>query len=133
MDPERCGICEAADRDLGILIGSRSSPAPDKITNAYARLSVWVTHVRAMAGAAATHVAGLQLANLTGTAYLANVQSALADPTLEDRWLTAMRGSVQDELFASALVLLLRSEHIWPVGAHRKQSERIARSWGWSG
>jgi hypothetical protein len=48
MTAERCGICEAANRDFDILIGSASLPAHQqtKVTQAYTRLGPWVTHLR---------------------------------------------------------------------------------------
>jgi hypothetical protein len=137
MTSTRCGICEAGDRDLGILIASLSfTPSQltnDKIAKAYARLSSWVTHIREMAGAAQAHIAALELPNLSGTAYFRNVTAALANPKLQDPVVAGMRRSQQDELIASALVLLITGTNIWPLGAHREQSERIAISWGWKG
>src|SRR5439155_1730283 len=82
---------------------------------------------------AAAHVDDLKLPNLSGTAYVRNVIAALSNPRRQDASLAAMRRSVQDELIASALVLLLTDQHIWPLGAQRQQSERIALSWGWKG
>ncbi len=134
---ERCGICEAANRDLGILLGGRSATsawaANENLTQAYARLGPWVTHVRVLGPNARGHVDGLKLSNLSGTAYLRNVLQAVGNPKLEDPVLLAMRRSLQDELIASALVLLVTGAHIWPVGAHRGATERIAKSWGWGG
>ena len=133
---ERCGICEAGNRDLGVLIGSRSvTPSQmtdEKVRNAYARLSAWITHVRTLPNARA-HVDALKLANLSGTAYVGNVLQALGNPKLEDASIVAMSRARQDEMIASALVLLISGAHIWPLGVHREATERIARSWGWSG
>src|SRR5437879_1510336 len=96
MTVERCGICEAGNRDLGVLIGSRSLPPYQltKVTQAYTRLSPWVTHIRELPDAAA-HVDALKLPNLSGTAYVRNVIAALSTPKLQDPSLPALRRTAQ--------------------------------------
>src|SRR5439155_11226100 len=79
------------------------------------------------------HLAGLKLPNLSGTAYTRNVVRAVGNPKLLDDSMATFSRSKQDEVIASALVLLLSGAHIWPLGVEREVSERIAQSWGWSG
>lgn|SRR2546425_7096919 len=133
---ERCGICEAANRGLGILIASASITPSGvrqmKVTAAYARLSPWVAHIRDLPNAR-DHLGALKLPNLSGTAYLPHLLRAVSNPRLQDDAMLALSLSQQDEVIASALVLLVNGAHIWPLGVERDVTERIARSWGWSG
>ena len=136
MTTERCGICEAGDRDLGILLASASvTPSQltqQKVVAAYARLSPWVGHLRVLPNAA-DHLATLKLPNLSGTAYVQNVLQVVSNPRLQDVAMASLSRLQQDEVIASALVLLLSGAHVWPAGVQREVTERIARSWGWSG
>lgn len=136
MTEERCGICETADRDLGILIGSLSV-TPNKITHdkvvaAYTRLGPWIGHVRDLPNAAA-HLEALKLSNLSGTAYLGNVVRAANDSTLMNDPMLKANPPLKNDMIAAALVLLVSGVHVWAFGGHRAVTERIARSWGWSG
>src|SRR2546422_10514005 len=101
MTKERCGICEAANRDLGILLAS-TSVRPSQITNdkvvaAYTRLSPWVGHLRDLPNAL-DHVAALKLPNLSGTAYTQNVLRAVGNPRLQDDAMLPLSRSKQDEV-----------------------------------
>ena len=136
MTQARCGICEAADYDLGTLIASQSV-IPSRLTDqivrdTYAQLRPWVGHVHVLPDPRA-HVAPLRLPTLSGTAYLQNVLGALGNPDLQDASLFTMGRSVQYDVIASALVLLVSDAHVWPPGPYRDLVVRIARSWGWSG
>jgi hypothetical protein len=137
MTGQRCGICEAADRDLGIVIGSMSvTPSQvthDRVVAAYTRLGPWVDHVLRDASDAPAHLEELKLPNLSGTAYVGNVLRAANDPTLMDDPMFNFNPSLRAHVIAAALVLLLTGVHMFAAGAHRDVSERIARSWGWSG
>jgi hypothetical protein len=98
MTSDRCPTCEFADRDLGILIASRSvTPSQltdDKVRDAYVRLSAWVGHLRVLSSNAAGHLATLKLPTLLGTAYLRNVMEAVSNPRLQDPELAAMRAAL---------------------------------------
>lgn len=135
MLAQRCGICEAADRDLGILIGSLavtpSQVTHDRVVAAYARLGPWVDHVLRDAPNATAHLEALKLPNLSGTAYLGNVLRAASDPTLMDDAMFNFNPSLRNHVIAAALVLLLSDVHMFAPGVHCEVTERIARSWGW--
>ena len=118
MTDERCGICEAGNRDLGILIGSvsviPSQITDDKVAAAYARLSPWVSHLRDMPNARA-HVDALDLPNLSRTAYVQNILRAVGNPKLQDASMLTLNRAQQDEVFASALVLLVSDQRVSPL------------------
>jgi hypothetical protein len=133
----RCGLCERADRDYGILMAS-VSVMPSQLTiekqrNAWARLSEWVTHVRALPDASAHLAQQAELKNLSGTAYLEDVFEAVRTPKLQKAGLSALSRSDQDQAVAGALVLIVCGLHISPLAAEPELVERIARSWGWKG